>query len=297
MTPTDIAAGVPLRQLTRLLAEMQATINSAGLRAFDGDIDRFVIFTLILREGLPGQSPPRPISAHSLATSLDRSFETVRRHVNGLIAAGLCERVRGGVIASAGVIDRAPMARLFTLSHDSFVRFVADLAALGAVPPMAPPTRPYDSAIGISGAVDVMLVTVDSNRGLHGDWLDLVLFSTVLCANGQRYDRDPGTAPGDPIDARHAVRPSVIARSLGLAETTVRRRMARLTAPGASLVQVRGGLLVSQGWLASPAAAATTATTLAGVRRELRKAVARGFPITAPETAYLAGRPPTPEFV
>ena len=168
LTAIDIAGGVSLRQLTRLLADMQTTINAAGLRAFAGDMDRFVIFTLVLREGLRGQKPARPISAHSLSTSLGRSFETVRRHVNGLIASGYCERVKGGVIASAGMIDRPEMRTLFALSHDSFVRFVEDLVAAGGLPPIAPSGNPYDSAIGISGAVDIMLTAVDSNRGRHG---------------------------------------------------------------------------------------------------------------------------------
>lgn len=296
MSDIDIAGGVPLRRLTRLLADMQTTINAAGLHAFAGDMDRFVIFTLVLREGLPGQTPPRPISAYSLSTSLDRSFETVRRHVNALIASGYCARVKGGVIAAAGVVDGPQMRRLFALSHDAFVRFVEDLIALGGLPPMAPSAKPYDSAIGISGAVDIMLAAVESNRALHGDWLDLVLFSTVLCANGQRYDADPRVRPGDLLGVRHAVRPSVIARTLGLAETTVRRRSARLVAPGGPLESVRGGLVVSQGWLAAPRAAETTATTLTNVRRELRKAVARGFPIDAPARAYLDCRPPAPVF-
>lgn len=296
MTTIDIASGVPLRQLTRLLAGMQTTINAAGLRVFDGDIDRFVIFTLVLREGLPGQVPSRPISAYSLSTSLDRSFETVRRHVNALIADGFCERVRGGVIAAADVIDRPEVRALFRLSHDSFVGLVEDLTRSGGLPPITQSVNAYDPAIGISGAVDVMLAAVASNRGLHGDWLDLVIFSTVLCANGQRYERDARIAPGDPLGAAHAVRPSVIARTLALAETTVRRRIARLTASGGSLIQQRGGLLVSPEWLAQPRAAETTAATLTSVRRELRKAVARGFPIDDPASAYLDGRPPAPVF-
>ncbi|MBM3929565.1 MAG: hypothetical protein FJ335_14085 [Sphingomonadales bacterium] len=288
---------LPFRPLTRMLAEMQTSINAAGLRLFDGDIDRFVIFALVVREGLSTGAVPRPISAHSLSISLNRSFETVRRHVNALIEAGYCQRVKGGVIATPGIVERDDVRGMVRLANDAFVRFVEDFQGSARIArDSIPPARPYDIAIGVCGAVDIMLSTVDSNRGQHGDWLDLTIFSTVLCANFRRYASD-GQALGRTMSDRHAVRPSVIARTLGLAETTVRRRTARLTAPGHALVQLRGGLLVSQAWLATASAAATTARTLESVRREIRKAVLRGFPIDAPATAYLDGRPPFASFV
>lgn len=284
-----------LRRLTRLLAEMQATINCAGLRAFAGDFDRFVIFALILREALP-PARPRPISAHSLSISLHRSFETVRRHINALIRDGYCARVRGGVTATDEIVVRPDIAELIRLSNDSFVRFVEDLGPLESFA-----TRgmrldmPYDPGIGVSGAVDILLTTVETNRGQHGDWLDLALFSTVLCANAQRHER---TSAGDDsaLDERHAVRASIIARAMALPETTVRRRAQRLVEVAGTLIQCRGGLLVSRSWLASPDAAAITAATLAGVRLQVRNAVARGFPIESPALAYLDGRPPAYKF-
>lgn len=294
MTIHPLADGRPLRPLTRLLADMQTTINAAGLRLFDADMDRFVIFSLIVREGL-WTSTPRPISAHSLSISLNRSFETVRRHVNALIASGDVARVRGGVVAIPPAEAREGVRAMQRLSNDAFVRFVEDFRALGGLDDAVSTGKRYDVSVGICGAVDVMLSTVDSNRGLHGDWLDLSLFSTVLCGNFHRYAND-ARAFGLAMGEAHAVRPSVIARTMGLAETTVRRRADRLTRPGGSMVAVRRGLLVSQDWLATAAAAATTAATLESVRREIRKAVARGFPIDAPATAYIDGRPPDPDF-
>ncbi|MFD1787944.1 hypothetical protein ACFSC3_10195 [Sphingomonas floccifaciens] len=281
---------VPVRRLTRLLAEMQVTINAAGLRLFDGDMDRFVIFSLVVREGLSPRGDARPISAHSLSISLNRSFETVRRHVNALIDAGYCVRVRGGVTAAPGLIDRPDVDAVVKLSNDAFVRFVEDFADKDAAAPAPEPLPPYHISVGVSGAVDTLLATVETNRGLHGDWLDLALFSTTLCANVRRHACDP-QAIGLPMCERHAVRPSVIARALGLAETTVRRRVGRLIRPGGSMVRVRSGLMVSQEFLKTSTAAATTAATLEHVRREIRKAVARGFPIDAPSRAYAVGRP------
>ncbi|HET9511475.1 MAG TPA: hypothetical protein VFO80_10035 [Sphingomonas sp.] len=290
---------LPIRPLTRLLAEMQTAINAVGLRLFEGDIDRFVIFALVVREGLSGVSEPRPISAHSLSISLNRSFETVRRHVNALIAAGYCQRVKGGVIAAPSVIERADVNALMRLTNDVFVRFVEDFRGdhAASLPAPAPPQNAgsmaaaHTLAVGVCGAVDIMLSTVESHRGIHGDWLDLTIFSTVLNANFRRY-ADDGQALGRPMNENHAVRSSVIARVLGLSETTVRRRTSRLTQPGRSLIQVRRGLLVSQGWMATATAQETSARTLENVRRVVRKAVLRGFPIDTPTTAYLDGRPP-----
>ncbi len=285
----------PVRRLTRLLAEMQTTINSAGLRLFDGDMDRFVIFSLIVREGLSSRAAPRPISAHSLSISLNRSFETVRRHVNALIAAGYCVRVHGGVIAAPDILQCGDIGVMLRLTNDAFVRFVKDLQDRRPGTTRRPSEGGCDIAIGVCGAVDILLSTVETNRGLHGDWLDLALFSTVLCANVRRYDGD-AEAIGRPLSERHAVRASVIARAMGLAETTVRRRNERMTRPGGAMVRVRGGLLVSRQWLATEIAATTTAATLDNVRRELRKAAARGFPMDDPARAYADGRPPLAEF-
>ena len=53
---------------------------------------RFAIFSLIVRESLRRNPRGKAISTHSLAISLSRSFETVRRHVIALTEAGLCVR-------------------------------------------------------------------------------------------------------------------------------------------------------------------------------------------------------------
>jgi hypothetical protein len=84
----------------------------------DGELIRAIVCQAIiaantghLKPGDPvGAAPPpddqrRPISILSLAGSLGLPFETTRRHVAKLIDAGICQRVRGGVIVPASALD------------------------------------------------------------------------------------------------------------------------------------------------------------------------------------------------
>jgi hypothetical protein len=91
------------RVATRLIMEMQVDGVATLMGAFGGNFDRAIIFFALLRESSEirrcatgtvcaeyGQRPG--MSVNALAASLARPFETVRRHVNALIEAGLCVR-------------------------------------------------------------------------------------------------------------------------------------------------------------------------------------------------------------
>lgn len=278
--------------MTRLLAEMQARINAAGLRSFAGDVDRFAIFSLIARESFRGGGRAMGISTHSAAISLGRSFETVRRHVNALIAAGLCVRLHGGVVVRPDVLDRPDIAALTAITHDSFVGLVEGLAQAGELPPLRAGAVRYDPTVGINAAVDVLLANADGSRPVHGDWLDLVIFSTMLAANLHRARCADPVGEGAGFGPAQAVRASVLARVLHVSETTIRRRLARIGGRGGPAVRLRQGYVISADWLARPEAVEAGRRTASAVRLAIAAAATQGFPIDAPHTAYVAGPPP-----
>lgn len=94
----------------------------------DGDILRGVIFLAIVDANTRHLRPAdpvaqsfagtadrvpdelrRPISVHALALDLALPYETTRRHVNGLIDQGLCERIEAGIVVRAEVLERDSM--------------------------------------------------------------------------------------------------------------------------------------------------------------------------------------------
>jgi hypothetical protein len=304
---SDFGAVAPIRMVTRFLAEMQTTIVLAGLRAFDGDLDRFVVFTLIARQSsstpIDGMDvaadPPesRAISINSLAASLSRPFETVRHHVNALIAQEVVARTPSGVVALASGLQRPEMIEMSMTAHDAFVRLVEDLQRFDLPMPPQRNTSAYHPAVGVRAAADIMLAVADNNRGLHQEWINLVLYSTILCANTRSYTYDPVLARRyadqfavPPDSLRRPLRVSALARTLRLPYATVQRRAEKLVADG-RVEKVRGGLRVSEEWLNLPTSVTVSTISYQNIRRILAAATAAGFPIASPEQAYLRGRP------
>lgn len=286
------AAEMPIAQIraaTRHLAELQTSLMATGVRAFGGRIDRFIIYTLAARvTGLSDAEAAAmmPTSAHALAASLDRPYETIRRHVNALIDDGLCVRHGNRIHVTPEGLRRPRLAHLLRWAHDCFVRFVEDLRTAGEVLPAPRSGIPYEMANGVRTTVDIMLAVLQTNREKHAGWLDLILFSTVVAANCRnRRVGDPLVRADRPVSSR------MIARTIGVTPVTAHRHLLAMTVTG-QLVRVRGGFCVNGAWFTDPTSQAVSDASLQNIRRLLGGLAAQGFPFDDPARAYLGARPP-----
>lgn len=115
-------------------------------RVVGGDILRGVIFTAVVDANVrhlrpsdviaqayseAGDQVPdeirKPISVHALALELDVPYETTRRHVNALIADGLCVRAETGIVVPGSVIARDQMAAALRRNYENLRRLISDL--------------------------------------------------------------------------------------------------------------------------------------------------------------------------
>lgn len=292
----------PFRIATRLLSEMHAATAGPGVKMVGGDLNRFAILSLAVHQSL-GDSPG--ISAYSLASSLKLPYETVRRQIGMLIKQGWLQRSgSNAIIASPATLASPVITQMMALVHDSFVRFVADLAKLKAIPlpPAQAAARRFTLQDGVQATTDILLVAADGNRYPGHDLTDASIFAFVIAANVRFYARDPVLAwryPDHrtplPEGLNVPVRASALAWACGHAENTVRRRIKAMVATG-WLVKTRGGLIVSDTWMNDPVSVAVSLSTYQNLKRLFVRFAAEGFPFTDPESAYIVGRPADTSF-
>jgi hypothetical protein len=297
------------RLLVRLLAEMQTSCTAMGLRVFHGELDRAVIFIVVAREsgaraggharsGAAGQA----ISVNALAASLSRPFETVRRHVNALIAAGLCVRTPAGVTVPAEVHARPEIAALFRMHHDALVRLIEDMVSYDVPLPETRPHIAYDWHTGLAAAHDVLLSGIEFYSQRYDSWIDMVLLGTVMCANARpfTYDREVSLAYADftrlpPERIRAPVPASMVARALNLPASTTQRRVNAMIAAG-KLVRKPAGLMVTEAALNEPPVVSDARSSTDHTRQIFTRLAAGGFRFDDPARCYLGQRPPLVAF-
>lgn len=82
-------------------------------------------------DDLPPDAERRPVSVLALAASLGLPYETTRRHVEALIRAGHCVRVKGGVITPAVALDTELHRELLIANLANLRRLARELRTVG----------------------------------------------------------------------------------------------------------------------------------------------------------------------
>ncbi len=300
---------MPYGRLTgRLIAELGTTMVAAGIRALDGDLDRAIIFMVVARAsemlsphgaghaGGEGRGA-KAISINALAASLGRPFETMRRHIHALCAAGLCERGPAGVTVPDAVHGRPEIAALFRCNHDALVRMVEDLRSFGVALPETRAHVSYDWHTGLAAAHDVLLTGIEFHAHRFPSWIDLVLANAILCANADPLvqNRDLALAYAEfgappPDGLSQPVSTGSVARALGLPPSTAHRRVAAMIESGI-LVRRARGVVLAESLLSDPDWIEESRTSMLHVRQILIRLAAGGFRFDDPAANYLDRRP------
>ena len=209
----------------------------------DGDVIRAVTWLALVQASA---DPGRGVSVRALARSLNLPFETVRRKVRDLEAAGLCRTATDGRPIAAPLGEAAARAEAARVC-EGFGLLLGNLSALGVGPatfhggPLPPPAADQAKAQLAAHRLihNYFLRTLEAGVEPHETMFNALVFVAAMSANAERITYDPALAlryagaDSPPPDAlRRAAKPGEIAQRLNLPYEVVRRRLVEFLARG-----------------------------------------------------------------
>ncbi|MCI3132621.1 hypothetical protein [Phenylobacterium aquaticum] len=234
-------------------------INDAArlVAAHDRDFVRAVIHLAITQASRVGpDDAERSISVRAISQSLALPYETTRRKVLELEAAGFCRRVSAQRVAATP----SPLAPSEGRSASQAVEaVVADLKALGYDVSLMLPEGAVRGAKGDPPSEstvrnlldDFILRVLESGVAPHGSMLDALVFTALMHANAEPITQDPtmawryaGADTPPPDNLRRPVTIAELAAKLFIPRETMRRRISRMLDLG-RCVAAPGGYLTT----------------------------------------------------
>ncbi len=221
-----------------------AAISQANIAMITRDPDLQRIYATL------DQPPPdalrRPVSVNAIAGSLHLPFETTRRRIAALVKAGVLQSTPRGVIVPLASLNTAFYRMIAVANYELSRTLYARLRKIGLLTELSRPNAPpYDPEhppvrLVIRQSADYVLRLVDSLNVHLGDLVSGLILLDVFHANTEHFaDTEGGdddgawTEGGFVADAqRRPVSAAEIARRLGIAHETVRRRLTRMVAEG-----------------------------------------------------------------
>lgn len=303
---SDPPPALPFRLISRISNEMHLSGMILVGQALPYNFDRSIVILVLMRVCQPDwtgtgtlRRPARLTrfaSANSIATSLGRSPETIRRHVHALVDSGVCMRGDEGVALSPDQTVSPDLLRLYADYHDLMVGFAADLAAWAPSP--AAPRASTDTPLPaiVATALDIALIPFERFGHLLTDWTSLRVWGCIGALNVRHIMLDPVltqryAVASTPNGLRRPVSLRTVERTLDIPYATAWRHCRVLEAQDV-LSQLEDGWLVRVEQLRDAAMEAAVVATVHYYLRRIAALVGHGFDPARADLAYLHGRVP-----
>jgi len=271
----------PVRLVVRLLLEFMVAALPPLSRWQDGDLVRGIVFLAILQAGRPrfadlarrgvlawprSDDALKPLSVNSLAVSLGLPYETARRQVQRLTAAGLVRRVEAqGVVVPESVVQSPAFSAYAAELHVLFLKLMRGLRAIGfdfdsfargeivaAQADEAADVQP-DAALR-NVLIDFMLRLVECGVAVHdNDMTRSFVFTAIMAANAEPYTAvadaawDFATlAQSPPESRRRPITVRELSQRVGIPYETTRRAVVAMLADKDIVRVGRHGLINPQ---------------------------------------------------
>ena len=220
----------------------------------------------------------RPASINAIANSLGVPFETARRRLRRLEAAGVCVITPGaGVVVPGAFLTSPAYLQSVMAAHGRLVALYAGLLAGELLDPLPKTTYDIGEGVPLRGASrlisDYILRTVDTLLRETGDAVSTLALLAILVVSIEDLPGPPEAAPPGPAFTPTSV--AEVARRLGLPTETIRRHVVRLVDTGLCH-RTREGVTVAHDFLARPAFQTLAADHAASVQRLFAGLAERG---------------------
>jgi DNA-binding IclR family transcriptional regulator len=300
------ATGLPLRQLTRLRAEMAIAAAQLTATLFPEQPMLGIEFGIVARVCLPDwvdgrairrpAAPERSIAVRQIALSLGTAPETTRRHVNMLAERGILDASSQGVALAVTAANEVLVQRYYTYVHDLFLSLVEGIGE----------TCDLDLPVGDGGGVgvadviertlDVLLLPIDSSRLMAGNPQTLLLWAALTVIAVRRVTFDPVLARRyadaiPPDSVRYGISLRRLAAAIAVPYATAWRHLKALDQRG--LVSRLDGDLwtVLRANLLDEGVSEISTRPSLHVLRKVRELTQLGLDPAAVEALYLEQRP------
>lgn len=288
--------GTPYRYITWRMVEFQMDSLKLALRVFPADLDRAIIFFLVARmscsewiagEAIQRPAAPRVFSINALAASLSRPFETVRRHVHGMIDAGICAKHNEGFALFPTPERNVDIILYYRDTANLILRLAGRLAEQGIPIPATESVAENEVEQLVNAALDICLVALENND--HGHWFELALHGALIYENGRDIMGTPELAReyGNLVltdEQRRPVRIRVLSDDYGIPYATVRRHVDQMLSAG-MLRKKRGGFILNTQWTGVDEKIAQSDQTVMYLLKQFRALAAQGVDLLAQDSA------------